>query len=178
VVFLLQLCLLSLVCKNCIWQILITLEEDMVPEDLMSEPTYGGMMEVCVDVPDVGLELTRAASRTSSTLERGLKSQEGDLDCSVPMEVVENPSDLEVAATENPVPKDGASVYPAPEGVAGDDPAQVGSVSYDPAPRGCPSGFPFSYFNGCPRRVFSSTLWLHGCSTCFGSRSRLRGRRT
>jgi hypothetical protein len=93
--------------------------EDMVPEDLLSEPTDGGMMEVCVDVPDVGLELSRAASRTSSTLERSLKSQEGDLDCSVPMEVVENPSALEVAATENPVPKDGASVYPAPEGVAG-----------------------------------------------------------
>jgi hypothetical protein len=68
-------------------------------------------------MPDVGLELSRAASRASSTLERGLKSQEADLDCSVPMEVVENPSALEVAATENPVPKDGAGVYPAPEGV-------------------------------------------------------------
>jgi hypothetical protein len=69
-------------------------------------------------------------------LERGLKSQEVDLDCYVPMEVVENPSALEVAATENPVLKDGASVYPAPEGVAGDDPARVGSASYDPAPEG------------------------------------------
>jgi hypothetical protein len=88
--------------------------EDMVPEDLLSEPTDGGMMEVCADVPDVGLELSRAASRASSTLERGLKSQEADLDCSVPMEVVENPSALEVTATENSVPKDGASAYPAP----------------------------------------------------------------
>jgi hypothetical protein len=108
--------------------------EDMVPEDLLSEPTDGGMMEVCADVPDVGLELSRAASRASSTLERGLKSQEADLNSSVPMEVVENPSALEVAAIDNSVPKDGASMYPAPEGVAGDDPAWVGSASYDPAP--------------------------------------------
>jgi hypothetical protein len=62
-------------------------------------------------------------SRASSTLERGLKSQEADLDCSVPMEVVEDPSALEVAATENLVPEDGASIYPSLEGVAGDDPA-------------------------------------------------------
>jgi hypothetical protein len=51
------------------------------------------------------------------------------------MEVVENPSALEVADTDNSVPKDGACVYPASDGVAGDDPAQVGSASYDPAPR-------------------------------------------
>jgi hypothetical protein len=84
-------------------------------------------------VPAVGVELSQAASRASSTLERGFKSQEADLDCSVPMEVVENPSALEVAAIEDSVPKDGACVYPAPEGVAGDDPARVGSASYDPA---------------------------------------------
>jgi hypothetical protein len=114
----------------------------MVPEDLLSEPTDGGMMEVCTDVPDIGLELSRAASRASSTLERGLKNQEADLDCSVPMEVVENPSALEVAAIENPVPEDGAGIYPAPEGVAGDDPARVGSVSYDPTPEGVRAGSP------------------------------------
>jgi hypothetical protein len=62
--------------------------KDMVPEDLLSEPADGGRMEVCADVPDAGLELSRAASRASSTLERGLKSREADLDCSVPMEVV------------------------------------------------------------------------------------------
>jgi hypothetical protein len=48
--------------------------EDMVPEDLLSEPADGGMMEICADVPDAGLELSRAASRASSTLERGFKS--------------------------------------------------------------------------------------------------------
>jgi hypothetical protein len=114
----------------------------MVPEDLLSEPADGGMMEVCADVPDVGLELSRAGSRASSTLERGLKSREADLDCSVSMEVVEGPSSLEVAATEGSVLKDGASVCPAPEGVAGDDPAQMGSASYDPAPEGVRVGSP------------------------------------
>jgi hypothetical protein len=109
--------------------------EDMVPEDLLSEPADGGMMEICADVLAVGVELSRAASRASLTLEHGFKSQEADLDCSVPMEVVENPLALEVAATENSVPKDGACVYPAPEGVVGDDPAWVSSASYDPAPR-------------------------------------------
>jgi hypothetical protein len=80
--------------------------------------------------------ISRAVSRASSTLERSLKSREADLDCSVPMEVVESPSALEVAVTENSVPKDNACVYPAPEGVAGDGPARVGSASYDPAPEG------------------------------------------
>ena len=103
--------------------------EDMDPEDLLSEPTDGGMMEVCADVPDAGLELSRAASRASSTLERGLKSREADLGCSAPMEVVEGPPALEVVATESSVLKDGASVCPAPAGVAGDDPARMGSAS-------------------------------------------------
>jgi hypothetical protein len=116
--------------------------EDMVPEDLLSEPADGGMMEICADVPDAGLELSRAASRASSTLERGLKSQEAGLDCSVPMEVVEGPSALKVAAAESSVLKDGASVCPAPEGVAGDDPARMGSASYDPAPEGVRVGSP------------------------------------
>jgi hypothetical protein len=48
--------------------------KDVVPEDLLSEPTDGGMMDVCSDILDVGLELSRAASRASSTLECGLRS--------------------------------------------------------------------------------------------------------
>jgi hypothetical protein len=110
--------------------------EDMVPEDLLSQPADGGMMDICADVPDVGLELSRAASLASSTLDRGLKGQEAGLDCSAPMEVVEGPSALEVAVTEGSALNDGASAYPAPEGVAGDDPARMGSASYDPAPEG------------------------------------------
>jgi hypothetical protein len=116
--------------------------EYMVPEDLLSEPADGGVMEICADVPAVGLELSQAASRASSTLERGFRSLEAELDCSVPMEVDENPSALEVVATENSVPKDGARVYPAPEGVASDDPARVGSASYDPALEGVRASSP------------------------------------
>jgi hypothetical protein len=116
--------------------------EDVVPKDLLSELTDGGMMDVCTDLHDVGLELPRAASRASSTLERSLQSQEADPDCSIPMEVAENPTALDVAAAENLVPKDGTSVCLAPEGVAGDDPARVGSASYDPAPEGVRAGSP------------------------------------
>jgi hypothetical protein len=81
-------------------------------------------------------------SRASSTLECGLQSQEAGLGCSIPIEVIENPSALEVAAAENLVPKDGANSYPAPEGVAGNDPAWVGSTSYNPAPEGAAGGDP------------------------------------
>jgi hypothetical protein len=116
--------------------------EDMVLEDLLSEPTDSGMMDICADVPDAGLELSRAASRASSTLERGLKGQEAGLDCSAPMEVVEGPSALEVAITKGSTLKDGARAYLAPEGVVGDDPARMGSASYDPAPEGVRVGSP------------------------------------
>jgi hypothetical protein len=116
--------------------------EDVVPEDLLSEPTDGGMMDVCSDIPDVGLELSRAASRASSTLKCGLRSQEAGQGCSIPMEVTENPSALEVVAAKNLVLKDGASGYPAPEGVAGNDPARVGSASCNPAPEGVAGGDP------------------------------------
>jgi hypothetical protein len=47
--------------------------EDMVPEDLLSEPADGGAMDVCADLPDAGLGSSRAVSRSSSTLERGLE---------------------------------------------------------------------------------------------------------
>jgi hypothetical protein len=47
--------------------------EDMVPEDLLSEPADGDAMDVCADVFDTGLRSSRAASCASSTLERGLE---------------------------------------------------------------------------------------------------------
>ena len=47
--------------------------EDMVPEDLLSEPADGDAMDVCADVFDAGLGSSQAASRASSTLERGLE---------------------------------------------------------------------------------------------------------
>jgi hypothetical protein len=97
--------------------------EDMVPEDLLSKPADGGAMDVCADVLDAELGSSRATSRASSTLERGLEGQEVGLDCTAPTEVTEGPLALEVAAAENSALKDGAGAYPAPEGVAGDDSA-------------------------------------------------------
>jgi hypothetical protein len=85
---------------------------------------------------------SRAASRASSTLERGLEGQEAGLDCPSPMEVTEGPSALEVAAAENSALKDGTGTYPAPEGVVGYDPARMGSARYDPAPEGVRAGSP------------------------------------
>jgi hypothetical protein len=81
-------------------------------------------------------------SRASSTLKGGLWSQEVGQGCSIPMEVTESPSTLEVAVTENLVLKDGASGCPASEGVAGNDSARVGSASCNPAPEGVAGGDP------------------------------------
>jgi hypothetical protein len=110
--------------------------EDMVPEDLLSELADGDAMDVCADAFDAGLGSSRAASRASSTLERGLEGQKTDLNRLAPMEVAEGPSALEAATTENLGLEDGVDTYPAPEGVARDDSARVGSVSRGPAPEG------------------------------------------
>jgi hypothetical protein len=87
--------------------------EDVIPEDMLSEPTAGDMMDVCSKIPDVGLEVFRAVSRASSTLEGSLRCQEVGQDCPTSMEVTEDPSALEVAVAENPAPKGGAGGYPA-----------------------------------------------------------------
>jgi hypothetical protein len=103
---------------------------------MLSEPTTDDVMDVCSKIPDVGLEVSRAVSHASSTLEDSLQCQ--DIGPSYPthMEVTREPSALEVAAVENPAPEGGAGSYPAPEGVVGSDPALVGSVSCNPAPKG------------------------------------------
>jgi hypothetical protein len=62
--------------------------------------------------------------------------------CTVPMEVVEGPSALEVAASEGSALKDSAGAYPAPEGVVEDDSARMGSASDDPALEGVRVGSP------------------------------------
>jgi hypothetical protein len=98
--------------------------EDMVPEDLLSEPVDDGAMEACADVPDAGLR----SSRASSTLERDLEGRETDLVHPSPMEVVEGPSTLEVVTAKSLVLKNGADTCPAPEGVAGDDLARAGRI--------------------------------------------------
>jgi hypothetical protein len=75
-------------------------------------------------------------------LEGGLWSQEVGQGRSIPMEVTESPSALEVAVAEDPVLKGGAGGGPAPEGIAGNDPARVGSASCNPAPEGVRAGSP------------------------------------
>jgi hypothetical protein len=132
--------------------------EDMVPEDLLSEPVDDDATEACGAVPDAGLR----SSRASSTLERDLEGRDVSLDCPDSMEVAEGPSTLEVVTAESLDLKNGADTCPAPEGVvgddlarvksashcpapegaAGDDPAQVGSANYDPAPEGAQTGSP------------------------------------
>jgi hypothetical protein len=150
--------------------------EDMVPEDLLSEPVDDGVMEACADALDAGLR----SSRASSTLERDLEGRETDLDRPGLMEVTEGPSALEEATAENldpqggvdtcPAPEDVAgddlvrvgsvSHCPAPEGAAGDDPAQVGSANYDPAPRvserGLPPVLPWTFMRD---RLHTPAVW-------------------
>jgi hypothetical protein len=43
---------------------------------MLLEPTVDDMMNACSDAPDVGLEVSRAVSRASSTLEGSLRCQE------------------------------------------------------------------------------------------------------
>jgi hypothetical protein len=81
---------------------------------MLSEPTANDMMVVCSEIPNVGLEVSRAVSRASSTLEGSLQCQDVGPNCPTHMEVIEDPSALEVVAVENPAPKDGAGSYPAP----------------------------------------------------------------
>jgi hypothetical protein len=47
--------------------------EDVIPEDMLLEPTVDDMMNVCSNAPDVDLEVSRAVSRASSTLEGNLR---------------------------------------------------------------------------------------------------------
>jgi hypothetical protein len=110
--------------------------EEVVPEDMLSEPMADDMMVVCLEIPDVGLEVSRAVSHASSTLEGNLRCQDVNQDCSTHMEVTKDPSALEVAVAEDPALKNSARSYPAPEGVADSDPALVGGASCNPAPEG------------------------------------------
>jgi hypothetical protein len=122
--------------------------EEVVPKDMLSEPTADDIPTVYSDVPDGGLPLlgsagqdvTRAVSRASSTLEGSLQCQDAGLSHPTPMEATEGPTALEVVTAEDPVPEGGAGSYPVPEGVASSDPALVGSASYNPAPDGVQVG--------------------------------------
>jgi hypothetical protein len=116
--------------------------EEVIPEDMLSEPPEDDILAVRLEVPDGGLSLldfarqavTRVVSRASSTLEGSLQCRDADLSHPTPMEVAKGPSALEVATAEDLVPEGDAGNYPAPEGVASSDPALVGNANYDPAP--------------------------------------------
>jgi hypothetical protein len=71
--------------------------EDVVPEDMLSEPTADDVMVVCSEVPGDGLGVSQAVSRASSTLEGSLRCQDAGLCHLTPMEVTEELSALEVA---------------------------------------------------------------------------------
>jgi hypothetical protein len=92
--------------------------------------------------------------------------------------VTEGPSALEVAVAENSALMDGASAYPAPEGVAGDDPARMGNASCDPAPEGVRVGSP-SHTSMDVHIGYSPPH--SGCmaiAQAFGQRAAFRGQRT
>jgi hypothetical protein len=103
---------------------------------MLSEPTADDMMAICLAIPAVGLEVSQAVSRASSTLEGSLQCRCIGPDCTTHMEVTEDRSALEVAAVGDLAPEGGAGSYPAPEGVASSGPALVGSASCNSAPKG------------------------------------------
>jgi hypothetical protein len=73
-------------------------------------------------------------SRASSTLEGSLLCKSADPSHPTPMEVVEGPSTLEVAAVEDPALEGGAGGDLAPEGVVGNNPAPEGGAGSNLAP--------------------------------------------
>jgi hypothetical protein len=105
--------------------------EEIIPEDLLSEPPEANNPTICSEVPDDGLlphdsagqEITRVVSRTSSTLEGGLPREDADPSHLTPMDVDEGSSVLEVAAVEDLAPKGGDGSDPAPEGVGAGSPS-------------------------------------------------------
>jgi hypothetical protein len=81
---------------------------------MLSEPTTNDVMPFRSEIPDVGLEVSRAMYRASSTLEGSLPCQDVGLSRLTPMEMTEDPSALEVATAEDPALEGGAGSYPAP----------------------------------------------------------------
>jgi hypothetical protein len=96
--------------------------EEVIPEDILSEPPKADIPTICSKVPDGGLslhdstrqEVTRVVSHASSTLEDSLPCKSADPSHPTPMEVAEGPSALEVAAAEDPATEGGAGSDPPP----------------------------------------------------------------
>jgi hypothetical protein len=99
--------------------------EEVILEDILSEPPEADIPTICSEVPDGGLslhdsagqEVTWVVSHASLTLEGSLPCKSTDLSHPAPMDVAEGPLTLEVAATENPALKGGSGSDLAPESV-------------------------------------------------------------
>jgi hypothetical protein len=91
--------------------------EEVIPEDIPSEPPEAVNPTICSEVPDDGLlphdsagqEVTLMVSRASSTLEGGLPHENADPSHPALMDVAKESSTLEVVAVEGPAPEGGAS---------------------------------------------------------------------
>jgi hypothetical protein len=126
--------------------------EEVIPEDILSEPPEADIPTICSEVPDGGLllhdsagqEVTRVVSRASSTLEGSLPCKNVDPSHPTPMEMAEGPSALEVAAAEDLAPEGGACSNPAPEGGIGSNlaPEGVGACSLSAASMDVHVGLP------------------------------------
>jgi hypothetical protein len=99
--------------------------EEIILEDLLSEPPEADNPTICSEVPDDGLlprdpagqEITRVVSSASSALEGGLPCEDADPSHLAPMDMAEGSSALEVAVMEDPAPEGGAESDPALKGV-------------------------------------------------------------
>jgi hypothetical protein len=102
--------------------------EEIIPEDLLSEPPEVDNPIIRTEVPDdvplscdpIGQEATRIVSRASLTLEGGLAREDilalnvADPSHLAPLGMAEGASALEVAAKEGPTPEGGVGGVPAP----------------------------------------------------------------
>jgi hypothetical protein len=126
--------------------------EEIIPENLLSEPPEVDNPVICSEVSDdvllpcnpVGQEATWTVSRASTTLEGGL-AREGapalnaaDSSDPTPMGMAEGSSALEVAATEGPTLE--------------------GWCWEQPSPRGCWGRLPFCCFHGRPRWITTGPI--------------------
>ena len=105
--------------------------EEIIPEDLLSQPPEANNPTICSDVPDDGLlphdpagqEITHVVSHASSTLEGGLPCEDADPSHLAPIDMAEGSSALDVAVMEDPTPEGGAGSDPAPQGVGAGSPS-------------------------------------------------------
>jgi hypothetical protein len=104
--------------------------EEVIPEDILSEPPEADNPTICSEVSDDGLlshdsarqEVTRVVSHASLTLEGGLPRENADPSNLAPMDVADKSSSLEVATAEGPALEGGAGSDPAPKGIGAGSP--------------------------------------------------------